>query len=73
MTILQWNNSGYYNNLEELQILIKQKSPSIIYLQENHFLSEHQPRLRNFTIYSQDCNTELIALGGMTTFIQDNF
>lgn len=43
MTILQWNSSGYNNNMKNLQILIKQKLPSIICLQENHFIPKYQP------------------------------
>ena len=34
--ILQWNINGFFNNYDELSILIKEKSPSFIALQETH-------------------------------------
>lgn len=34
--ILQWNIKGFYNNSHELQLLIKEHSPSLISLQETH-------------------------------------
>lgn len=34
--ILQWNLKGYWNNYQELQILLKELNPAIVSLQETH-------------------------------------
>ena len=36
-TILQWNINGYINNYHELQLIIHDKYPDVICLQETHF------------------------------------
>uniref|UniRef100_A0A0K8W561 Putative RNA-directed DNA polymerase from transposon X-element n=1 Tax=Bactrocera latifrons TaxID=174628 RepID=A0A0K8W561_BACLA len=36
LKILQWNINGYSSNYHELQLLIKEKSPDIICIQETH-------------------------------------
>ena len=42
-SILQWNMKGYYNNLYELQTLIKDASPSIISIQETYIPFSSNP------------------------------
>ena len=49
--ILQWNINGYTNNYHFLQILIKSKSPKIIFLQETHLTKTNNiPIPINFTL-----------------------
>ena len=47
ISIAQWNMNGFFNNYHELQLLIKDNSPSIICIQETHLknnLNPHTPK-----------------------------
>lgn len=71
--ILQWNLNGYYNNLNELQILIKEYDPIIIALQESHLKNQHTINLRNYTAFRKDDYNGLNARGGVLTLVKNSF
>lgn len=70
-TILQWNPNGFYNNLEELQLLVQRHSPSIICIQESRLLPKQNPLYKNYTIYRRDHTEGQIASGGVVTLVQN--
>jgi len=45
LNILQWNMRGYCNNYSDLQLLINEREPHIICLQETHCLQNFQPHV----------------------------
>lgn len=69
ITILQWNLNGFYNNLHQLQILIREKSPDIIALQETHH-SMNPLHLNGYI--SCLSNTDGSSRGGTALFIKNN-
>jgi len=68
---MQWNLNGFYNNLEELQLLIQLKTPSIICIQETRFSPKNNPQYKNYTIYRKDNTEGIIASGGTATLIRN--
>lgn len=63
--ILQWNLNGFYNNFDELKLLITKYNPLVIALQETHSKGNNQLKCRNYEIYeSISTDNENQARGG---------
>lgn len=43
LKLLQWNLNGYFNNLHELQLLMRELKPSDLALQETHLINISVP------------------------------
>ncbi|KAF0747903.1 lipase member H-like [Aphis craccivora] len=51
--IIQWSINGFYSKLEELQLIIKDHTPTIICLQETNFNTKSNPALLHFNIFKK--------------------
>jgi len=58
--IIQWNINGFYSKLEELQLIIKDHTPTIICLQKTNFNTKNNPALLHFNIFKK--KTEMYAI-----------
>lgn len=67
-SLLQWKIKEFFNNKEELQLLV-QTSPSVISLEESQLQSKHKSTFKSFNIYRYDHTNGLIASGGVITLI----
>lgn len=45
INIIQWNLNGFYSKFEELQLLTKDYTPTIICLQDINFTDSNKPSL----------------------------
>lgn len=71
--IIQWNINGFYNKLEELQLIIKDHNPSIICLQETNFNTKSNPALLHFNIFKKNRNICNRSSGGVAILVNHNF
>ena len=53
MSIIQWNMRGYYHQLQDLQLLVKEYNPISICLQETKLKNHHKVNLKGYTLDSK--------------------
>lgn len=71
--ILQWNLNGFYNNFNELKLLISDYNPFAICIQESHFEHSRKPTLKNYSIYYKLDQFHMRASGGVAICVKDGF
>lgn len=71
--ILQWNLNGFYNNFNELKILISDFNPFAICIQESHFDHSRVPTLKNFSIFYKLDQFHMRASGGVAICVKEGF
>lgn len=71
--ILQWNCNGFYNNFEELKLLVHDYAPGAISLQETHFTHSKKPTLKYYKIFYALDNYHLRASGGAAICIKEQY
>lgn len=77
LKILQWNLNGFFNNLHELQILVREHSPDVIALQETH-ITQNAIKIIGYTTIMENnpaishCNTVLLIKNNIK-IISENF
>ena len=71
--IIQWNINGFYSKLEELQLLIKDHTPTIICLQETNFNTESNPSLHHFNIFNKNRKSSTRSSGGVAIMVNHNY
>lgn len=71
--ILQWNCNGFYNNFEELKLLVHDYAPGAISLQETHFVHSKKPTLKNYKIFYALDNYHLRASGGAAVCVKEQY
>lgn len=69
--ILQWNCNGYFNNLQEIKLLLQDYQPNIIFLQESHLTGTIIPIITGYNIYTTN-SRHTRARGGVLTGIKSN-
>jgi exonuclease III len=69
--IMQWNCRGLRANFDELQILTKKFSPSVVCLQETMLKNSDTPNLRGYQMYSHISNTGARASGGSSIIVNN--
>jgi exonuclease III len=73
INIIQWNLNGFYSKLEELQLLTKDCTPTIICLQETNFTDGNKPSLSQYNIYKKNRNLCDRASGGVAIFVSQKY
>lgn len=52
MILIQWNINGFFNNYNDLKLLVSKYNPDIILLQETHLKFSDNPSLRGYQVVS---------------------
>ena len=71
-SILQWNMRGLKANFEELRIIAKELSPSVLCIQETKLKKYNNPSLPNFISYSAYGPDGPIPYGGSSILIKNS-
>lgn len=72
-TILQWNINGFINNINELQLLIKEHSPSLISIQETHCKYNFNPiPPKGYSAYFYNSPVNTTSKQGIGVLIKNN-
>jgi hypothetical protein len=72
--IVHWNINGFYNNIDELNILCDSYEPLILCLNETHHNENDKLFMKNYTTYSKigTRDNHAKSCGGVAMFIKDN-
>lgn len=70
--LLEWNLNGLFNNLEELKLIVANRKPSIMCLQETHLKGNVSYNLKHFTAYYRNRADNRKASGGVATFVSNS-
>ncbi|XP_025412550.1 lipase member H-like [Sipha flava] len=65
--------NGFYSKFAELQLLIKDYTPTIICLQETNLTDKNNPSLSQYNIYKKNRNTCDRASGGVAIFVSQEY
>lgn len=71
--ILQWNINGFYNNFNELKLMINDFNPFAICIQESHFNHSRRPTLKNYSIFYKLDQFHMRASGGVAICVKHGF
>ncbi|KAG5865563.1 hypothetical protein JTB14_026678 [Gonioctena quinquepunctata] len=70
--IIQWNCNGCKTHYGEFKIILAEKSPFCICLQEFHFKPGEPSNLRGYNSFRKDIEPNLRAHGGVITFVKES-
>ena len=70
-SIIQWNCRGIRPNLEELQLLIQNKNPMAICLQETKLNNKNCVSIKNYSSYFKNLTSE-VAHGGVMILVSNS-
>uniref|UniRef100_A0A1Y1LGD1 Endonuclease/exonuclease/phosphatase domain-containing protein n=1 Tax=Photinus pyralis TaxID=7054 RepID=A0A1Y1LGD1_PHOPY len=71
--IIHWNCNGIIHHLCEFKLLLQEKDPFCVCLQETHLRPGQPYSLRNYSIVRKDLNTGQRAHGGVAIIIKEHF
>jgi len=63
--------NGYYKHLAMLQILLSEKQPEILCIQETHFKNEYFHQLRGYQCFHKNRTNRDHASGGVAIYVSD--
>ena len=74
-SIVQCNCNGFYNKFNEVKLLIQNKNPYIICIQESHIKPPQILNIENYTSYHKEPNLSPTdgARGGVITFVNNDY
>ncbi|CAH2095389.1 unnamed protein product [Euphydryas editha] len=72
LDILQWNINGFYRRKQRLKILLTERNPSCICLQETNFKNNCCQKLSGYEAIFKNRNNSLHASGGVVSYIKSN-
>jgi exonuclease III len=72
MNIIQWNIDGFYKRNIDIQRLISNHKPNIIYFQETNLKHSQSCHIKNYNGYFKNRINPGRASGGVAIFIKDN-
>ncbi|CAH2095351.1 unnamed protein product [Euphydryas editha] len=72
LDILQWNINGFYRRKQRLKILLTERNPSCICLQETNFKNNCCHKLSGYEAIFKNRNNSLHASGGVVSYIKSN-
>ena len=74
-SILQWNCNGFYSKINEIKLLIQDKNPFILCIQESHIKPPTIPNLKNFTTNHKEPNLmpNDRVRGGVIIFVNNDY
>lgn len=67
--IIQWNINGLINNMDELKIILKNKSPFALAIQETNLLPQDSVQLNNYQVFRKDFTSGRIACDGVMILV----
>lgn len=71
--ILQWNINGLFAHLEKLKLLLSQKSPALICIQETNFTPNKIYHLKNYRCSYKNRIDGQIASGGVAIYSKEEY
>ena len=72
MNIFQWNLNGFRTHYKELQLIIKEKDPNIITLQEINFKDNEYGNTKGYQKLIENRNDAIRASRGVATYIRND-
>lgn len=73
INFIQRNINGFYSKLEELQLLTKEHTPTMISLQETNFTDRDKPSLSFYNIFKNNRNLCDRASGGVAILVSQEY
>lgn len=73
LNILQWNIKGFFNNLDELNVLLKEHNPNLVSLQETHVPFGSSPIVpKSYKAYFTNIESNTTCKQGIGLLIKKN-